>query len=128
MALDTCWPIETPRCILCKAMAMAIRDNIADLCEVDQFCSGLKGGIKGAVHAMREMFEEHHGDGWGLLLADARNAFNSLNRAAAIWNSPFNGLVVPGFYLIPIMVMPFSCWNIKRRLNLVLVKVILCLC
>ena len=88
VALDKCpgvRPIaigEIPRPILCKAMAMA-----TDLCEVDQLCSGLKGGIEGEVHAMRDLFEEHHADGWGLLLVDARNAFNSLNRAAAIWNS-----------------------------------------
>ena len=93
VALDKClgvWPIaigEIPRRILCKAMAIATRDDIKDLCEVDQLCSGLKGGIEGAVHTMRELFEEHHADGWGLLIVDARNAFNSLNRAAAIWNS-----------------------------------------
>ena len=68
-------------------MVTATRDDITDLCEVDQLCSGLKGGIEGAVNAMRELFEEHHADGWGLLLVDARNAFNKLNKAAAIWNS-----------------------------------------
>ena len=50
---------------------------------MDQLCSCLKGGIEGTVHAMRELFEANH----ALLLVDASNAFNSLNRAAAIWNS-----------------------------------------
>ena len=93
VALDKCPGVppisigEIPRCIICKAMAMATRDDIVDLCEVDQICSGLKGGIEGAVHAMMELFEERHADEWGLLLVYARNAFNSLNRAAAMWNS-----------------------------------------
>ena len=60
--------------------AMATSDDITDLCEVDQLCSGLKGGIEGAVHTMRELFEEHQAHGWSLLLVDARNAFNSLSR------------------------------------------------
>ena len=52
MALDKCpgvRPIaigEIPRCILCKAIAMATCDDIADLCEVDQLCSGLKGALR----------------------------------------------------------------------------------
>ena len=39
---------------------------LTDLCEVDQLCSEHKGGIEGAVHTMRELFEEHHADEWGL--------------------------------------------------------------
>ena len=57
-------------------MALATHDDIADYSEVDQRCSGLKGGIEGVVHAMRKLFEIHHAHGWGLLLVDTSNAFN----------------------------------------------------
>ena len=52
------------------------------LCGVDQLCSGLKSGIEGSVHAMRELYEENHSAGW----VDARNALNSLDRVAVLWN------------------------------------------
>ena len=38
-------------------------------------------------HATWELYEENHSAGWRLLLVDARNAFNPLNRVTAFWNS-----------------------------------------
>ena len=43
--------------------------------------------MEGAIHAVRELFDLHSDDGWGVLLVDARNAFNSVNRVAALWNA-----------------------------------------
>ena len=40
--------------------------------------------IEAAVHAMKEIFDDEETD--GLLLVDAANAFNSINRPAALWN------------------------------------------
>ena len=71
---------EIPRRILCKVIARATRDDITDLSGVDQLCSGLKSGIEGSVHAIRELYEENHSAGWGLLLVDARNAFNFIEQ------------------------------------------------
>ena len=61
-------------------------NNLVSTClyGVRQLCSGLKAGIEGSVHAMRELYEEHCGNGWELLLVDAKK--NALNRAAALWN------------------------------------------
>ena len=51
-----------------------------------QVCSGLEGGCEAAIHAMREIFEDEETE--GILLVDAENAFNNLNRKAALHNMP----------------------------------------
>ena len=68
VALDKCpgvRPItigEIPRRILCKVIVMATRDDITNLCGVDQLCSGLKSGIEGSVRAVRELYVENAWD------------------------------------------------------------------
>ena len=49
-----------------------------------QTCSGLKGGIEAAIHAMRKTYEKPATE--AVLLVDAENAFNKLNRKAALLN------------------------------------------
>ena len=61
--------------------------DLEELCGVDQLCTGLKAGVEGAIHAMRELYNEKSGLGYGLLLVDARNAFNSFSRVAVLWNT-----------------------------------------
>ena len=58
-----------------KVLALASRFEVEEACGVSQLCSGLNAGIEGAVHCMRDLYTENAG--WGLLLIDARNAFNS---------------------------------------------------
>ena len=40
----------------------------------------LKAQMEGAIHAVKELFDLNCDAGWGLLLVDAKNAFNYLNR------------------------------------------------
>ena len=47
-------------------------------------CAGLRSGSEAAVHAMHSIFEDEETD--AVLLVDASNAFNALNRAAALHN------------------------------------------
>ena len=52
-----------------------------------QVCASLQGGCEAAVHAMREVFKSD--DTEAILLVDAANAFNNLNRKAALHNLQF---------------------------------------
>ena len=49
-----------------------------------QVCAGLRSRSEAAVHAIRSIFEGEETD--AVLLIDVSNAFNALNRAAALHN------------------------------------------
>ena len=92
IALDTCpgvRPVGIGEClrrVVGKAICLATRIDVEEATGVNQLCAGTRAGIEGAIHAVNELFEENKHDGWGVLLVDAANAFNSLNRIAALWN------------------------------------------
>ena len=95
IALDKCpgvRPIgigETLRRIVGKVLCLTTRVDAELACGTDQLCGGVKGGIEGAVHAMNDLFALHSNSatGWGVLLVDASNAFNTINRVALLWNA-----------------------------------------
>ena len=92
IALDKCpgvRPIgigETLHRIVGKAICLATRLDVTVACGSDQLCAGFSSGIEGAIHAMNSLFMDHQCSpyGWGVLMVDARNAFNSLNRTAML--------------------------------------------
>ena len=75
---------EILRRIVGKVVVGNIRDDIINAAGPLQTCAGLKSGIEASVHAMRTIFEKDTTE--GLLLVDADNAFNNLNRKAALHN------------------------------------------
>ena len=61
--------------------------DVKDACGSDQLCSGLKAGGEAAIHAMNNLYQDHADDCWGFLFNDAINAFNTMSRPVALWNS-----------------------------------------
>ena len=75
---------EVIRRILAKAALSVIKNDIIDAAGPLQLCAGQPSGAEAAIHAVRSWFEDENTE--GILLVDASNAFNSLNRQAALRN------------------------------------------
>ena len=67
-----------------KAIVGEIKPDLAESAGSLQLCVGQKAGCEAAAHAMRDIFAEEDTD--AVLLIDASNAFNSLNRKALLHN------------------------------------------
>jgi len=61
-----------------------VKSDILEAAGCSQLCAGQRGGCEAAIHAMREIYMNTNTE--GVLLVDASNAFNSLNRRAALLN------------------------------------------
>ena len=93
IALDQCPGVrnigigECLRRIICKNVAQFTKTDLEETCSTDQIACGLKAGVEGAIHALCDVFDDNKEDGCGMLLMDASNAFNSLNRETVLWNA-----------------------------------------
>ena len=75
---------DTARRIIAKAVLTIAAPDIQDASGCLQMCGGQISGIEAAVHATRSAFESDESE--AALLVDATNAFNALNRQAALHN------------------------------------------
>ena len=73
---------EVLRRIIGKTVASHIKPEVIDAAGPLQLSAGQDGGAEAAVHAMRKLYEDE--DSEGMLLVDASNAYNSLNRAESL--------------------------------------------
>ena len=75
---------EVSRRIISKAVLSVIHSDIKEAAGSVQLCVGQISGCEAGVHAMRYILQNDEND--ATLLVDANNAFNSLNRKAALSN------------------------------------------
>ena len=75
---------EVVRCIVAKAVLCVIRDDIQIAAGPHQLCAGQIVETEAAVHTVRSVFNSDDSD--AMLLVDAINAFNSLNRIVDLHN------------------------------------------
>ena len=75
---------EVLRRIVGKPVMKVARQDLQHAAGSSQLCASQIGGCKAAVHAMRNIFASASVD--GVLLVDATNAFNELNRQVTFHN------------------------------------------
>ena len=72
------------RRLIGKVCLSVLKPLIREISGHQQLAAGYKAGCEAAIHSIREIFAED--DCEGLLLIDASNAFNELNRTTALRN------------------------------------------
>ena len=75
---------EVLRRIVGNTIAGFLKDEIKEAAGPLQVCTGHSTGSEAAIHAMSQVFVEEGTD--GILLIDASNAFNQMNRSIALHN------------------------------------------
>ena len=75
---------ETLGRIIGKTVCPLTKFDLSDTCNISQLCGGVRCGIEAAIHTISVLFKEHEGEGWGVLMIDATNGFNCINRQAAL--------------------------------------------
>ena len=65
-----------------KATSSVVREDLQAAASSIQLCTGQIAGIEAGVHAVQALFQKV--DTEAILLVDASNAFNALNRQTAL--------------------------------------------
>ena len=86
-----------------------LKDDVIKCTGTFQVCAGQEAGIEAAIYSMNMMYEDENTD--VILLVDAINAFNSLNRQSFLHNIS---------YLCPsIAIFVKNCYSTPSRLFIV---------
>ena len=93
IALDKCRGVrpigigDMARRIMAKAVLQIVKGDLQEATGTKQLCTGQIAGVETAIHSVHDLFQ--HKDTEAVLLIDASNAFNSLNRKVALHNVQF---------------------------------------
>ena len=100
---------EVLRRIAGKVIVSVLKNDIIDCNGSLQVCAGQEAGIEAAVHLLNSMYNDENND--AVLLVDASNAFNSLNREVFLHSIS---------YISPaISVSVKNCYNFSLRLFII---------
>jgi hypothetical protein len=75
---------ETLRRMIVKCVSKATGNDVQMAAGAFQTCAGVQSGIEAAIHAMARTFRNEECE--AVILVDADNAFNRLNRKVALHN------------------------------------------
>ena len=75
---------EVLRRLMSKCVVQTFREEIKEAAGPLQTCAGFAAGCEAAIHAMKQMYDEEASE--GVVLIDASNAFNKMNRGVALHN------------------------------------------
>ena len=75
------------RRIVGKTISWSLQDEVQEAAGPLRVFSGLKGDTEAAIHAMRSIFDSDRTD--AVILVDAANVFDRLNRQVALHNIRF---------------------------------------
>jgi len=75
---------EVVRRIMGKTIMACLKEDISEASGSLQMCSGKPAGAETAIHALRDLFDKE--DAEAVIMVDASNAFNLLNRKVLLHN------------------------------------------
>ena len=94
---------EVLRRVVCKSILPILKKDIMQAAGATQVCAGQSAGGEATIHTPCQIFEVMGTD--DILLVDADNAFNCLNRAVALHNiqytCPLLSTTIINLYLAP---------------------------
>ena len=108
---------EILRCIIGKSIGWILKMDIQSAAGPLQASTGLKGGAEAAIHTMKDLFESEETD--AVILVDASNAFNSLNRSVAPHNIQYTcpefSIILINTYREPSKLIVLGKWEISSQ-------------